>query len=498
MIERIGAAIAAFMRPETVAASRFLPQYNENWAVPDIDDLIEERGYEVLREMVERDDMIQSCLYMLTFGVLSTGWQVTPSERSFKGERAAEWARYLLRNMQEYSLKRLVMDSLEAIWMGHVVMEKIYSEPLGPNTPWPGRQGIRTIRPVPQESIRIAVDDFGDILSDGIWQQKPNRTMDVQGSRDPSYYDKHPRDRFVVWSLLKKWNNPYGRSLLRAAWPWYYAKTQALLFWGQHLEHFAVPIPVGTVEKGASELRKQAMYRTLRKLPQLRALVKEVGTEIELTPTPSGSTDSFQAFIRECNDGIRRSLFNPSLMSENSSTGSRSLGNTQQDSFVMTVTPIREFVYEEVVEKQVVAPSVYYNLGPNYPCPNVTPQENDPGRLKSQMELYESVLSMGVPVGRDHIRTVVGVPAPEPGEEEATLVSKNKNRPGSKSDGYTVDEPNPNSDPGEMEKKGMRRNENRKSEMSAPQLDMVALEMRARREAEQYRLNGGSHAGRSS
>jgi len=158
----------------------------------------------------------------------------------------------------------------------------------------------------------------------------------------------------------------------------------------------------------------------------------------------------------------------------------------------MTLSVIRNFIFEEVIERQLVGPCLKYNFGGAYPCPNVTPQENDPGRLKSQLELYEAVLRMGVPVGVDHIRTVVGVPPPENGETLAELFkSKMGDNKKSTDNGGDPGEDNPrhNADGGDMENQNLRRAEVRKQEFSLT-LDQKSLDERARLEVARY--NGGT------
>lgn len=419
-MDRASRAVREFMRPQALAISEFYPLYQDReYALSELDDLVERNGGVVYRRMVEQDDQVSSCLRLLQFSAISGETSIVSASTQPKDREIADFVRDNFRYMPGSTLRRTILDGLDALGQGWVCMERVLDEPkrFGP---WKGKQFLKCCRPIPQETLRLATDEYGELLSDGVWQAKDR--VQNPGVGAPQHYRQMSKDRFVVWSFMRKWGHPYGQSLLRSAYPWYMSKRQAMLFWGRHIETHGTPAIIAKVVPGMSVSAKADVAAQVKRIKYSGIGVIDNNTSLEHLKEVAGSNADYRAYISACNRAIAHALFNPSLLLDNESTGSRALGQTQQDSFIWVMNAIRSMYYEEVLNKQIIQWLVEWNFGEEYECPLAVPRETDPGRLKAMLDLAGFAIDYGVPVGVDYLRELLGLREPADGEMLAEKV----------------------------------------------------------------------------
>ncbi len=383
---------------------------NDQDAAPNPDDLVGRLGIATYREMLA-DDQVASCVALIQHAILSAPLEITPAGDDPVDEEIADFCREQFDYLDGQTRDDVLGFLLEALYMGFSCVEKIYRE----DPVWTGKISIRRFVPMPQETILFKVTRAGEIEPDGVWQAKQERHYLTTGMTDPAHYDHHPREKFVVWQWQQRYGLPYGQSLLRGAYRWWMLKKQAVQWWARYIETFGTPWVTATIAPGQS---KEEALEQLKRLKYSGMAAMPAAMKVELTSAfGSASNANYEAFISYCDKAMGRALLNPSLLMDNTSTGSRALGGTHQDSFLWFVDSARRSLAAKI-RSDVLEPLVRLNWGEAYECPNVGFAETDAGRLNTLLERMGGAQKLGLSIGSNWARRNLGIPEPEENEEE--------------------------------------------------------------------------------
>ncbi|MCA9726039.1 MAG: DUF935 family protein [Candidatus Eisenbacteria bacterium] len=396
-----------------------------SYASPTIDDLIERHGIAPYREMRRRCDAVASGLALPTYARLSTELKISASTDDELDEDIAAANR---ENFERAGgLLRYQEAGLDCLGIGFACIEKRWGEPeewTAPSGKVYHLQFMRALVPIPQETIAIKRDRFGEIEPDGIWQS--NTEQIVTPSLDPTYFDKFSARDFVVFSWQRQWDSPYGMSLLRPAYRWYVFKDQVIRAWQRYLERFGFPLLRVKVDKGVTYAERHRILTEVNKLMFNQGAVGHADIEpIELSHS---TVAKYEDAVHEANRSIMRACLQPALLMENQGqTGSNALGSTQQSTFAWPIENLGMHVEQELVRKGVVEDFTRWNFGPQVAIPQVRYEDFQNKDLIAIATMMEAAQRIGIVIPDGWARTTLGVP--EPKDDEDVLEPREKPMP---------------------------------------------------------------------
>lgn len=384
---------------------------NVEYVNPDL--LVGEKGVGIFREMMDRDDMVAASYAYLQMAALSTGWQIEPASDEDADKAVADYATHALEAMQG-SVQQMLLNILDAIPMGFVVLEKIWAKPETMGD-WSGKQGLYRLSHKNPVYIDFNLDEFGHIRENGIWQET------LTGG-----HNKFTRDEVVYWAYDTKDDNPYGRSPSRRAYRWYFFKDGCVRLWARYVERYGMPILEGVFPKHADEDDKTALKTLLKEFRSSMTFIRREDWQVELHNPQShySETSLFTQSIQACNRAISRSIYLPALVMEigEEGTGSYALGKEHNNQFVWILNFVRDGL-ADVVNEQIIRPLVEHNFpeGTAYPHWCLTPFTDEDLESKARMMLL--LVKMGLPISTEYLRDVFSIPEPGEGEEVVSAPS---------------------------------------------------------------------------
>jgi SPP1 gp7 family putative phage head morphogenesis protein len=334
-----------------LVSDSYRPPYNP-------DDLWQKKGdYSIYEKMVE-DDQVSVCLQLKKDLVLGSGGSFEPGDED-QDEMIEELKASFFEDYEGDFMEDLE-EILSCYEFGFSITEKLFKLRDGMRL---GIKGLRTRHP---NSWRLYQDDKGAVTK---FEQ-----VTVQG-------DKDINPKSIIHAVnAKRFQNPYGRSDLRAAYNAWFTKTQVVRFFGIFLEKAASPIPVGRYDKNAPKESIDKLFEIFKKFQTKTAIVIPKEIEAEFLEAKN-SGDAYIKAIHLFNMFIGRALFIPDLLGftgGETSGGSLALGEKQMNLFFLHVLKRRTFL-ENIVNKELVWPQIAYNYGfvKNYPKFRLKPLDDN-------------------------------------------------------------------------------------------------------------------------
>lgn len=190
-----------------------------------------------------------------------------------------------------------------------------------------------------------------------------------------------PQEKVVYLTLYTEGNNPYGKSMLEAAYPYYLYKEAfkeiyftALDRYGTPLTYFVVPYQVteeATDEEGNKIIKTYGdeVQEKIQNLRSSEALVFEKrdpsnSIEVKTLTTGNNFSDSFERAIAMCDRNMLISLGIPNLLLEDrdsSKLGSAKASESQTEIFISLVSAIYDVLVPSFVS-QVLHPLILENF----------------------------------------------------------------------------------------------------------------------------------------
>jgi len=210
---------------------------------------------------------------------------------------------------------------------------------------------IRSIKSRPYETFQFQLDDFDNVKA---------LIQDQRGS------DKrlNPK-KFIIYINNPDLDPVWGDSDLKAAYRPYWVKDIVNKFWSIWLERIAGGFLVATPEKDApalSPLQRNKLEKMLQNVQKATGFMVPQGWNLDVKD--GQDTDAFEKAITVQNREIAKALLVPDLLgfSERGTTGSRALGDTQFNSFMMIVKEQGDYL-ADVMNEQFFSQLAWYNFG---------------------------------------------------------------------------------------------------------------------------------------
>lgn len=331
---------------ETYYRSPMVPQSYE--APYNSDDIYKKTGdYRIYEDMLN-DDQVSVCLQLKKDLVIGSGFDIVSNDEG--QEEIVEDLKAALTEDCEIPFLESVEEMLTAYEFGFSISEKVFK--IGQE----GKLRLKFIKTRHPNSWLLHQDPKGNISK-------------YEQNTSSGNIDVNPKS-IIHYVNNRKFQNPYGKSDLRAAYNAWFTKRQVIRYFAIFLEKAASPTPVGKYDTNAPAGTADDLHDVLKKLQAKTALV--VPKEIEIDFLEAKNTgEAYSRAIDIFNLFIGRSLFIPDLLGISGGEtggGSYSLGKEQINIFFLHILRRRSAI-EKLINDHIIWPMVVYNYGfiDNYP-----------------------------------------------------------------------------------------------------------------------------------
>lgn len=256
-------------------------------------------------------------------------------------------------------LTQHLREALTALIYGHAAFEQVWEQ--GPD----GLMHLVKLAPRPQHSItEILTDERGDLT--GIKQYVPG------GRGTPPRFVEIPAERLAFYSHDREGAAWQGRSMFRAAYRNWKAKDMYMRIDLQAAERHGIGVPMVEAPEGA----------TPEQMAELSALAQAYrggaaaggalphGAKLTLQGVQGTLHDTLAA-IRYQDEQIARVALRTFTMLGQSQHGSRALGETLADDFILSLQAVAEEL-ATTIQEQIIEPLGDWNWGSDEPLPVLT------------------------------------------------------------------------------------------------------------------------------
>ncbi len=360
--------------------------------------------YKIYEDML-LDDQVNVALQLKKDLVVGSGWHISSTDEDVKQELEA-----ILCDEPERALSEILQDMIQAYEFGFSISEKIFKNLAD------GRLALKDIKPRHPSTWLLHTDQQGNMTR--YEQRGVQNSIDV----DPN--------SIIHYVNNSKFQNPYGKSDLAAAYQAYMTKRHVSRFYAIFLENAAGPKPIAKYDRRAPQVVVDDIFNAIKKLQTKSALVIPKDFEMDYLET-SNSGEAYIKGINLFNMFIGRSLFIPDLIGftgGETGGGSFSLGKEQIGLFYKHIYRRREML-ERIMDQHIIRPLCAYNYGSmkEYPKFKFNPLSDEDATKQAEMWIkgiqgigYEPTLAEV-----NHFRDLIKFP-----EAEEELVMKGASLPG--------------------------------------------------------------------
>jgi phage gp29-like protein len=348
--------------------------------------------------------------------IRATDWDVQPASDDPAAKEAADLVYDNLFGGMTHTFDDFLRDALLALFYGFTVFEKVFEE-RDDYIVW------RKFAPRhPQTIERFLFDETGGLAGVrqvGLDPQGRFRQVDI------------PIDKLLVFIWRRELGNPYGVSVLRAAYKHWFLKDLAYKLQAIALERWAVGIPVGKVPAGTSEQDKQTFLQMLEAMRghERAAMVLTEDYSVELIGAEAGqrANQAFVEAIQHHDTMIVKAVLAQFLNLGTGDVGSWALSRDHSQLFLMGLNSVAQW-FADHINRYAIPQLCKLNFGEDFTdFPELTFADL---RLVLQREVLAEAIGKLVQVGiltpdrslQEWVRDVFDLPPlPEEQPEEVEL-----------------------------------------------------------------------------
>jgi phage gp29-like protein len=342
------------------------------------------------------DPQVKACLDTKKFAVLSRGWEVHPASDSAEDVRTADFCRWALSNM-DGSILDAGYDVLDALAFGISLCEINYR--LLDTGPWHGFIGLANIKPKDIRHFTIRTDEFYNVKA---------LRLAAGTELDPA--------KFLLYTYMPRYGNPYGEADLRAAYQSWYAKYQILTWWNKYLEKFGIPTVVGSyaAKAGYTQAQQLAFLTQISQIQNESGLVVPDDLKLELLQSTNSAAPgaTFDELVSYHDRAIAKSILGQTLTTDSTARGATyALGAVHFDVLRFYINKLTRDL-EGVMMYQLLGRLVGFNFPPGTATPLFKFGKIDDDRLAVVGTLISQLIT-GQVIAPDEpwIRSYLGLPA---------------------------------------------------------------------------------------
>jgi len=344
------------------------------------DDLVARKGADIYARMM-RDPQIKSAYDLRVNIVISRGWRfVLPNDDDIQVEMRDFFER-MLSDWFRGTFIQAMRSILRAKMHGFSVCEKVYSVVDFEGQP---RWIVKAIKPKPFDTFEFIADEYGN-LETIIQRQQHTEEKRL----DPN--------KFVVYINHPDIDPIWGESDLRSIYRAYWEKDVILKLRNIYLERHAGGFLVATPNENAQAMHPAelaAFENAIKNVQTMSAIRAPMGYQIDVKQ--AADTQAFDSAIAFSDRQITKGLLIPNLMgfTDDSRFGSRALGDTQLDVFMMTVQEEGERL-ADTLNEQVFAQLARWNYGTDQ-CPRFCLDGYTTAQKQAIAKLWMDAVKSGV------------------------------------------------------------------------------------------------------
>ena len=309
------------------------------------DSLIGRKGFYMYDQM-RIDDQVKACLTLKKFATLAPSYQIIPASDDEQDVEVAEFVEYCLDKMQGNVIDAM-LEMMTALDYGFSISEINYRPIESGN--FAGKIGLKSIKTKKPHYYRFAVDEYANILKDGIVYQEAGKDV------------KYPTSKFLIFSYQKEFGNHYGTSDLRPAYRGYWSKDVLIKMWNIYLERFANPTVLGKYKTNDPSAR-QNLRNILDNLTAKTSITHRMEEfDIQLLESGRSATDDFERALNFYNKSIARSILIPDRLMAEGDTGAYAQAKIHFDVFLWVIQKLRQDIEHTVMGEQLIRRLVAYN-----------------------------------------------------------------------------------------------------------------------------------------
>jgi phage gp29-like protein len=374
------------------------------------------RSIAVYTRMRRSDATVQALELAINLPIRATDWDVQPASNDPTAKEAADLVYDNLFGGMTHTFDDFLRDALLALFYGFVVFEKVFEE----------RDDYIVWRKFaarhPQTIERFLFDETGGLAGVrqvGFDPRGRFRQVDI------------PIEKLLVFIWRRELGNPYGVSVLRAAYKHWFLKDLAYKLQAIALERWAVGIPVGKVPAGTSEQDKQTFLQMLEAMRghERAAMVLPEDYSVELIGAEAGqrANQAFVEAIQHHDTMIVKAALAQFLNLGTGDVGSWALSRDHSQLFLMGLNAVAQW-FADHINRYAIPQLCRLNFGEDFTdFPELTFADL---RLVLQREVLAEAVSKLVQTGilkpdrslQEWVRDVFDLPPlPEEQPEEVEL-----------------------------------------------------------------------------
>jgi phage gp29-like protein len=330
-------------------AQSWLPAKNGGVYVISPDKLLNQKGFEVYREM-RNDDQVKLTLNFKKVLVHGRAWEIKPASDSETDKDIAEFVEFNLR--KNINLKKIIKEQLTALDYGFSLSEIVWEV-----TDYKGSRSlmIKDIKGKDPERLEAKLDKYGNILN---WRQDEGTTP---GAEEVTV----PTSKVWYYAHQSEFGNPYGLSDLRAAYKSYWAKKFLTNFWNVFLERLGSPMMMMKYPQGSSEDLKQTLQNILKGLSTKTEVLVPEGVEVQLIEAMRSSGQAtYHDALTYHNNAIARAILMVAMFGAGGDDVKRG-ADSQSRLHLRVLFKMADDLAQELIrtfEEQVIKQLVDYNF----------------------------------------------------------------------------------------------------------------------------------------
>lgn len=358
-----------------------------------IDPIWKKRSDYSIYDEMRNDDQCKVALSLKKDICLNSGWTFDCEDEN-KSKDVIDFLYEAFEERIEKSFEQSLREMLTACDFGFSVTEIINK--LEDNKYW-----IKYLKTRAPDTFEIELDPKGNVKH--YWQYGPENKIDI------------PKQNIMHFVYQGEFDNPYGKSDLRAAYSPWFAKKYAQKFFTISLERHASTKVFGKYPANWSEQQKQDFYDHLKGIQFGTVVVAPNGSEIEFPNTP-GASEVYKQAIDLYNMQIARSILIPDLLGVGGTEtkgGSYALGDIQWNVFLTSL----EFIRKDLARKInlcIIRPLLDLNFGSvkEYPKFKFNPlkEEDKQDYLKLWLDAIKSKAFKANEEEVNHFKESIGFP----------------------------------------------------------------------------------------
>lgn len=362
------------------------------------DELIVKKGYGIIDQM-RHDDQVRSVMTMKKFARLAPGWDVRAASSSKSDIQAAEFCKWALERLPG-TFDTCMLQLMTSLDYGFSISEIVWDIVDDAQDKYKGKIGLKGIKTRRPHRFDFFQDEFGNLLPDGVAQEK-----------EGGQFDRMPSNKFILYTYQREFDNLYGISDYRSFYREWWIKTVILKFYAMWLERFPFPPTIGWYPPGTSNDNITDLESILESLQVSSVATLPMGIVIDQLQIPSTGARSYETALKIMNKAITRGALVPDLLgyTDTSTRGSFALGQKHFDVFLWILIELGRDI-SSTINEQLLTQLSQFNFSGQVPIFELINPQDD---LASRANVLQILTNSGaVDPKEDWVRDYLSVPKP--------------------------------------------------------------------------------------